>query len=288
MRNKIFLILILTFSSSLGTYALAESNTKSSSNSLMAPFGVYKPLYFLIGSSDDLALGDSKIYSRYTKFQISFYFRLLYWEKDQSEDGLYFAYTQKSFWHLFNNYSYPYFVETNYSPEIFYRWDLSARNPNAKIKYFQLGLWEHESNGHMDQNARDWDRFYAEIKYEPIEQYLTLIPKIWYAFNVISTNSDIHDYLGYGELTIISQLLKNSKIVDLTFMIKLRKGINSDLSKGSLEINLILDPFNFQDKNSAQFPLGFFFQYFTGYGETLLLYNKIETSFRAGFTLQLR
>jgi len=68
------------------------------------PILLYKDNYFIFGDNDDQV-----------KFQISLQYNLIY----PSKLGFFAGYTQKSFWKMYNK-SAP-FYETNYEPEIFYR-----------------------------------------------------------------------------------------------------------------------------------------------------------------------
>lgn len=119
---------------------------------------------------------------------------------------LYFTYSQRSYWTLYNSKRSRPFRETIYNPEIFYRWI-----PQARDAVFTWGLdggYEHESNGQDIPASRSWDRLYLAPFFERRGTALQL--KLWYRLpedtkkdeNDASgdDNPDIDDYLGYGEL----------------------------------------------------------------------------------------
>ena len=83
------------------------------------------------------------------KFQFSF--------KQQLYDGLYFAYTQKSFWRVLDGEDSRPFRETNYNPELF--WRLLRTTPEGLSWGGDLGF-EHESNGAREPTSRSWNRLY--------------------------------------------------------------------------------------------------------------------------------
>lgn len=83
------------------------------------------------------------------------------------------AFTQKSFWQIYDSDNSRPFRETNYNPEIFIRF-------GGKYSFLDLG-YEHESNGRGEPESRSWDRLYVRSQYSTSAVKLAL--KIW---NIVS------------------------------------------------------------------------------------------------------
>ncbi|TAL30002.1 MAG: hypothetical protein EPN93_20500 [Spirochaetes bacterium] len=253
--------------------------------------GLYLDNYFLLGSVGERALKGADINTQYSKFQISIAYRMFLWTGRKDDTGLYFAYTQKSLWDLLNGKKSSPFVESNYSPEGFYRVALAGKTilgiHFTGLQYIQLGLWQHESNGLGDgngDNSRGWDRGYFEFEYAIVNDHLFLIPRVWATYHVANENSDITGYLGYGQLTLKTE----SNVAFLGDMyVGLaatgRKGEYKDINKGSIELTFVLSRIKYRYlDHTTKSPLGLFVQFFTGYGETLLQYNRFNRVVRAG------
>jgi phospholipase A1 len=125
--------------------------------------------------------------------------------------NFYLAYTQKSFWQWINNEKSSPFRETNYAPEVFYRWELDKK----RFNYWSLDLGvEHESNGRSFPDSRSWNRVYV-APFQAKGRGLAYL-KFWYRLPEGSPstatnqdgddNPDITDYMGHGELSYSRQL----------------------------------------------------------------------------------
>ena len=97
-------------------------------------------------------------------FQISFKVRL--WRDILGKDlNLWFGYTQRSFWQLYNfNDSSP-FRETNYEPELLLTLSTRFSILGLKGRFFQLGA-NHQSNGQSEPLSRSWNRIVANMGLE--------------------------------------------------------------------------------------------------------------------------
>lgn len=225
-----------------------------SSNFGLSP---YKMNYILPVTYDVNKKNDRKEFE--TKFQISFEKPLLH--NLFGLDGvLSAAYTQTSWWQTFAHSS-P-FRETNYQPEIFLTFPND--NKNSRLKASKISLI-HESNGE-DDKSRSWNRVYAEAYYQ--FNNLFLVPKVWYRIpedKADDDNPDIDKYLGYGDLTFIYPYKKHN------FEVKLRNNLRFNKNnKGAIEIN-----WSFPLPSSiATFGNYGFVQIFSGYGESLIDYDK--------------
>ncbi len=152
------------------------------------------------------------------------------------------------------------FRETNYSPEFIYTtyprenllgWDL------IQVDYSLL----HQSNGRSEPLSKSWNRFYVNFGFVKDNYFLSLKP--WYRIPESGDdNPDIQKYLGYGETHF------GYKANGAMYSIMLRNQLTSN-GKGAIEVN-------------AAFPivdsLKIYFQYFNGYGESMIDYNhKVNT-----------
>ena len=142
------------------------------------PVSLYHYNYFLFGTSTDKEINGTGINGQYCKFQISIAYRIFLWSGLKDDTGLYIAYTQKSLWDLFNFKNSSPFIKSNYSPEFFYRIDLYEKTKLGiyfkRLKYLQLGGWQHESNGlggNQAADSRSWDRGYFEFEYSLLDRY---------------------------------------------------------------------------------------------------------------------
>ncbi|MBT9491019.1 MAG: phospholipase A [Paucibacter sp.] len=213
------------------------------------------------------------------KFQISFKLRL-YEPADKLSrrvvDNLYFGYTQTAFWDLTGD-SKP-FVDTKYKPGFFYQSPSTGWRVAANEVGFAAG-YEHESNGRddLDAKSRSIDILYVKPKFtfgDSSGFHSTFEPKL-YVYLDKDENPDMGKYRGYGDFRFTY-----GKSNDWQLALDLRKGT---LSKA------------FSADVQATYPLNRFVpglsgylmaQYFTGYGETLLNYNKREPwAFRLGYAI---
>lgn len=194
--------------------------------------------------------------------------------------GLYFAYSHKAYWQLFDRSNSRAFRETNYNPEFFY--DL----PNLwGVELLRLGLWEHESNGEKlrylpsgePQNlSRTWNRLYLEARHsfgdkawEPGFKLWTLTDQKDSNFgSFYQDNPDLLDYKGHGELFL--RLRSDPASAYLTF----------NRGKAGTETLRVQ---GFVPLRELGFPsLELFGQIFTGYGENLIDYNKKQRLWSLG------
>ena len=170
------------------------------------------------------------------------------------------AYTQKSFWQTSADSS-P-FRETNYSPEVFVQFPYKN---SETIKGYKVSLI-HESNGRNNENSRSWNRVYLE-SYLQLSK-IFIIPRIWYRIPEKSSeddNPDIYNYYGYGDLRFLYPYKKH------TFELKVRNNFKLNKNnKGAAQLDWT---FPLPDFISTSNSYGFM-QIFSGYGESLIDYDK--------------
>lgn len=224
----------------------------------------YKENYLLPYSHSFRQRGGEKQHE--AKFQISFK-TLLSSNIFGTTLDLYLAYTQRSFWQVYDGDNSRPFRESNYEPEIFFSYPLEIPLFNGVIEQLYFGL-NHESNGKDVQKSRSWNRAFIGIVHNHGGFLLSL--KGWYRFKEGKKlyendphgddNPRIGRYLGRGEIKIgyfyaphlISATLRNNLNV---------KGNN----RGSILIDY---------SYPLQHSIHAYAQYFNGYGESLIDYDR--------------
>lgn len=237
----------------------------NSSNKSRIKFIPHKKNYLLLFAKSDYN-DDRKNYE--AKYQISVKVQTLtMWDW-----AWYLAYSQKSFWQIYDAENSRPFRESNYNPETFIRSDMWGGFR------FDLGL-EHESNGERVEKSRSWNRVYLYPYYE--NKYFITGLKAWYRIKDkpkknpgdISgdDNPDIHKYYGYGEFYLAM------KIKDFRLGSQFR--YNTFHKKGSMRYDATYPVFS----NSMYW----YVQYWQGYGESLIDYNVNQKSLGLGFLFSL-
>ncbi len=206
-----------------------------------------------------------------TQFQLSVKFPLAVDLFDKKID-IFAAYTNRSFWQVYNNDRSSPFRDTNHEPEAWVQF-----RPDWKVAGFsnsanQLGI-VHQSNGRGGDLSRSWNRIFANFLFE--RGNLALGIKPWYRIPEDSDdddNPDITDFLGYGEIRTAYRWNKH------TFGMMFRNVVESGFEKGTVEL-------------SWSFPLGSYpyfrgyVQFFNGYGQSLIDYNQHVNSIGIGLSL---
>lgn len=226
----------------------------------------YEPIYFLLGSYPA------------AEFQFSLKYQVFdstnHWLHPISD--LYFAYTQTSFWDLFN--SDPSFYDTSYKPSAFFYFpDLLETRTSTPLQVdFQSG-YEHESNGRGGNGERSFNTLYAQPTATialPDDLQLSLCPRAWvYILGVSDNNPDIANYKGYADLS-------GTVIWRRNYQLTTKFTIGDQGNNPSLTFD-----FSFGLPHFTGFTPRIHAQYFSGYGETLRQYNQISHGFRVGLSL---
>lgn len=185
-----------------------------------------------------------------------------------------FGYTQTSWWQVYDD-SAP-FRETNYQPEFFVVAPYGVRN--SPLKAVKFGFL-HESNGQSDPFSRSWNRLYTQAYFQVGDFFIS--PRFWYRLKEPrkkhpmdddgDDNPDIHHYLGYGDLTLLypwgSHLFRGT----------VTNNLSRHSNKGGVEIE-----WSFPLFDTGLFG---FLQYYYGYGESLIDYDKLTHRLGLGFSL---
>lgn len=276
--KHLFILLILSI------YSISSGDSTSHFPVQNERFNLGEPNYFISGF-DFLSPHFAPLTNNNNevKFRIDIQY-LIYGQIQNNETGIYIGFTQNSFWNLYKRGS-P-FYENNYKPEIFGYWDLSSKKLPL-IPSFKLSV-THESNGKDSLNSRGWNRVilrgdFGNLKNDRV--YLSL--SIW-SINKLGllsyeqTNSNITDYCGSGEIAIYYQPLFNGGdygLGHLGFRISSRYTFNQYLFR-NMEAAMYINPFK-----SKYWAPSLMVQYFIGYGENLLDYNKFSNSIRVGLAI---
>jgi outer membrane phospholipase A len=222
------------------------------------------------------------------KFQISMKFRLLtpnLYVFRYNFFPAYIAYTQKSLWNT-GHQSMP-FEENDYNPEFFLDYAVNAGiTGRIKLRTIVLSPLEHESNGLAGVQSRSWNRQYILItfgleskeKLEVTNSFLSdkalLYVKLWRAsayedenayLQSIGRNDTFLDYMGIGEVGLsVRNFLWGGSLKD--HQLDIRTPIFRDKYKDSckFEFRQQLPDMNF----------ALYFQYWYGYGETLMRFDQ--------------
>ena len=253
--------------------------------------GAHKPTYAIFTwSSYDEDRKNEEI-----KYQISFKQRIFPWGYIANENKkykLYFGFTIKSFWQVFDKSNSSPFRETNYNPEIF------LRTPEFQT---QWGKWrfdiggEHESNGQNIPASRSWDRLYVNPRWE--KGIFSADYKLWYRIKEDEKsdaddtqgddNPDIEDYYGHSELNLRVDLNKRTRpkgAMGHKIICFDKSGINVMLrynfnkGNGAIQVDYWVPLIN---------AMKLYFQYWNGYGESLIDYNISFTKFGGGLALTI-
>jgi phospholipase A1/A2 len=231
----------------------------------------YEPFYFLAGTKSPNA-----------RFQISFKYQLLNSEGSLAQkapvlEGLHFAYTQTSLWD-WNGPSAP-FLDSSYKPELlFLRERVVSRLATGWFQLDLQGGFQHESNGRDGAASRSLNIAYLRPKLifgKEDGLQLTLEPRAWVYLDDLSDNPDLARYRGYADLRSIVGWKRGLQLSALG-----RLGDTGD--RGSLQLDLT---YPMMSLLSRSFSVYLHAQYFTGDGESLLLYSERSSAFRFGFSL---
>ena len=231
-------------------------------------FSPYDPNYIVAGWN-----GPTNV-----KFQISLKFRLFNPDTQTPFlEKLYIAYSQTSIWQVGES-SAP-FYDSSYRPSVFFldedisQWPFRDRSRLG----FQTGF-EHESNGKDGAASRSINTaFVRPILTFPFKQgrFISIAPKI-YTYLEKEDNPDIAYYRGYSDV-----LIKAGSIDGVQLASTLRKGTGAEPYSVELDLSIPL-------KTPMLGNLGGYLhlQYFDGYGESLLDYNrKLRSQFRIGLMI---
>jgi phospholipase A1 len=232
---------------------------------------LYKDNYFLTGFSSTTEV----------KFQFSAKFDI--WP-NRGPHAVYFAFTLRSLWDVYRA-SQP-FRENNYEPELLYTYyHVPGRyDPLAGCGFFleRFGFL-HSSDGLGGDTSRGWNRVYGESRYacyNAARNYILTNLELWAPLLPEHNNENITQYEGYGELSLsVGRDSGQGALGDWDFTVHGRKGTLRRLDVGSVELDVRWRP---RYGDLFRFTPYLYGQIFSGYGETLLNYNRSLSAVRVG------
>ncbi len=226
-------------------------------------FGLYKDNYFIFGPS----LKNPNNTNTNIKFQISIAQRLtrsvLPWNT-----YLYLFYTQKCFWNVLEK-SLP-MTALNFNPGIGLTKPLFVKDRFIGKLTFMI---EHESNGRDSIQSRSWNKvsLAGNIWVDPS---LMVHGKVWIPIIDGENNRDILHYCGIYQVGL--QVMSPNRRFSGSVIMTKRLG-------KFLNYNTVIElSYRFLKRDNQYF----FMQYYNGYGEGLLDYNKFHNQIRVGIVIK--
>ncbi|MDY6933042.1 MAG: phospholipase A [Spirochaetota bacterium] len=224
------------------------------------PLSTYIPMYFVDGHPN-------------AKVLMSFKYQFI------ESFNLFFGYNQFMFWDIHEK-SRP-FRDINFNPHLFYHipidWGL--------LDSVQLGIYEHKSNGKDEYDSRSYDSNYLKIIMGKVgKNYilrLTFHPYVLYQLD--KTNRNIREYMGWWEADLVAGWLFSGSFEAIALYTRIFAGgvEGTDFSKGGQEALFIIR-LNILGAHPA-----ICLQFYHGYAESQLEYDKNETAYRIGLMLYI-
>ncbi|MDB6168627.1 MAG: hypothetical protein JWM88_1491 [Verrucomicrobia bacterium] len=229
----------------------------------------YEPNYFAVGNRGGLN----------ARFQFSFKYLLVGPNTNEPQwwRSLYLGYTQTSLWDL-SAPSKP-FYDTSYKPTLFYYLESAKFKPSWLSRFgVQMGM-QHESNGKGTTDSRSLNTVYATptaVWAVNGNWQLTFAPK-FIAYLNKDENGDVARYRGN-----IEYLLTFGKDKGVQVSALLRKGNGTGYGSGEVNVTWPLRQVPIMPNVGGYLQL----QYFNGWGESLLDYNRRrDDQVRVGYML---
>ena len=227
----------------------------------------YNSSYHQVANNDP----DYTFDSAEAQFQVSIKTPLVLGLFGDSTD-IYAAYTNHSFWQVYNHDISAPFRETNHEPEIWVQFNPQWELLGIVNTSNSFGI-NHQSNGQSGVLSRSWNRVYASLVFEYGDLGLSITP--WYRIPESEgddDNPDITRYVGHYELGA------SYKWNAHTFTLTSRNVFESNYHRGSVQF-------------SWSFPLGDwpflrgYLQFYNGYGESLIDYDHYVNRLGVGLSL---
>lgn len=197
----------------------------------------------------------------------------------ERKDSLWFGYTQQSYWQVFSpDLSRP-FRTTDHEPELLYIYPLSKQLPGGwNWAHGGVGL-VHQSNGQSLPLSRSWNRWYLMTGLEKGND-LALTGRIWKRIDESADKDDnpgISNYIGRAELTAVW----NPDPIH-TLSATVRSSLGS-APRGSVRLEWLRTLG--EGLGGGRSNLRLHTQLFSGYGDSLIDYNRKRTVLSVGLSL---
>lgn len=227
-------------------------------------FGIYKDNYFIVGTT--LFKKPTK-WNSDAKFQVSVRQRLTN-STLPFKTYFFLTYTQKAFWDIFQE-SFP-FRDLNYNPTLGFGKALTRHNRFLGMLMFQF---EHESNGKDGMDSRSWNKI-SFNSYFALNDHWVFHANAWIPLVDSENNKDLVKYKGWGLFGLDYSSPKRK--YNASLLINKRGGVNLNANiTANFSIRI------FSDDNQY-----LFLEYYNGYGESLLDYNKYRQRIRFGIVIK--
>lgn len=232
-------------------------------------FAEHDPVYFVYGPDDPAA-----------KFQFSFKYRLLNFGDAEAPDAsrrtLQFGYTQRSLWDIDNDSS-P-FYDTSYMPSLFFESLAPAREDGGWFTWLGWqGGYQHESNGRDSTDSRSLNTVFVRPGFAVgslDDWHLIFSPRLRTYLGGLGNNPRLKDYRGYAEWSFT---FGKNEGPSLTYTGWSGKELDHFTTQLDLTIPLRM--------KIVDFGTFFLIQYYNGYGESLLDYDRRSETVRLGVSL---
>jgi phospholipase A1 len=200
---------------------------------------------------------------------------------EAGSDSLWVGYTQQSYWQFFNGSISRPFRTTDHEPEVVYIYPHMIDLPGGwKYRLSGVGL-NHQSNGQSLPLSRSWNRVYlmgAAEKDLGGDASLTLQARIWQRLRESSGSDDnpgISDFIGRAEVAGTWQI---NKVHSLGMTV--RHSLKSD-ARGSVRLEWMKASTAIADSAALRYHV----QLFSGYGDSLIDYNRRRNVLSVGLSL---
>lgn len=197
----------------------------------------------------------------------------------KGKDSLWFGYTQQSYWQVFTPAISRPFRNTDHEPEVIYAYPTDAQLPwGWRWRYSGIGV-VHQSNGQSLPLSRSWNRAYLMTGME-LDKRWVVNARLWKRIPENADSDDnpgISDYLGRGELSVFWNVNK-----DNTLGATLRHSLSST-GRGSARIEWLQTLGT--GLGGGKSNLRLHTQLFSGYGDSLVDFNRRRTVFTVGLSL---
>ena len=195
-------------------------------------------------------------------------------------DSLWFGYSQQSYWQLFNaSLSRP-FRSTDHEPELTYVYPTDAALPGGwRLRYSGISA-VHQSNGQSLPLSRSWNRVVLMTGMERGNQF-SLVARVWARLPERHTdddNPDVSDHIGRAEVAGFWNVGQSD-----TLGVTLRHSLRN-AARGSVRLEW-LHRLGGPQTNGDASGLRFHTQLFSGYGDSLLDFNRRRTVLSVGLSL---
>lgn len=196
------------------------------------------------------------------------------------KDSVWFGYTQQSYWQLFNHELSRPFRNTDHEPELVYIYPSDFKLPLGWRMRYSGAAVTHQSNGQSLPLSRSWNRISLMAGMEKDDRF-ALTAKLWKRMQEDAAKDDnphIEDYIGRAELAA-KWNIDQKNTVGATLRHNLRSSGN-----GSLRLEW-LSTLGTSSNSTIGSGLRFHTQLFTGYGDSLIDFNRRRTVLNVGLSL---